>query len=194
MSNCFEAIVIGASSGGLEAFYKIFSKFHEDFSIPIFLVQHIKEGSDNYYVQHINRASSLDVLEAVDKIKINRGKAYVAPPGYHLLVEDKTSLSLSADPRVNFSRPSIDVLFDSAAHVYKDKVIGVLLTGANSDGALGIKKIHDLGGYTIVQNPETALSSEMPRSALAITKVDEVLELDQIASRLNQLDGGNNVK
>jgi two-component system chemotaxis response regulator CheB len=131
---------------------------------------------------------ALPVLEADDKQPIQPGRVYLAPPGYHLLVEREGWLSLSVDELVHFSRPSIDVLFESAADAHGAGVVGVLLSGANDDGARGLKRVRDLGGTTIAQAPATALVTTMPESALALDAASHVLPLDDIGPFLAQLE------
>ena len=131
---------------------------------------------------------ALPVREAEDKEPVEAGTLYVAPPDYHLLVDAGPRLSLSADDPVHYSRPSIDVLFESAADLYRSRLLGILLSGANEDGAAGADAIRRAGGLTIVQNPDTALSSQMPQSALRLFEPTYVLGLDAIAGLLGTLD------
>src|SRR3989339_997434 len=168
----YEAIVIGVSSGGLNAMKIIFSLLPKDFITPIIIVQHISPHSDNQWIKHINDDSNLKFKEADEKEKIEHGKVYIAPPNYHLIIEKNKIFSLSIDERVNFARPSIDVLFESAAEAYKNKLIGVILTGSNNDGTKGMKLINEYGGLTIVQDPTTAESKYMPASVIAAVQVN----------------------
>ena len=184
----YEAIVIGVSSGGLKAMKVMFSILPKDFNTPIIIVQHISSRSDNQWIKLLNDKCNLYLEEADEKEKIRNGKVYIAPPNYHLLIEKDKTFSLTIDERVNFARPSIDVLFESAAEAYKNKLIGVVLTGSNNDGTNGIKRIKELGGLTIVQDPETAESSYMPASAIAAIKPDYILSLEEITDLLIKLD------
>jgi two-component system, chemotaxis family, protein-glutamate methylesterase/glutaminase len=184
----YEAIVIGVSSGGLKAMKVIFSILPKDFSTPIIIVQHISAQSDNQWIRLLNDQSNLLIKEADEKEKIEHGSVYIAPPNYHLIIEMDKTFSLTINERVNFARPSIDVLFESAAEVYKNKLIGVILTGSNNDGTLGLKRIQECGGMTIVQNPETAESSCMPASAIAAIKPDYILPLKEITALLISID------
>ena len=184
----YEAIVIGVSSGGLKAMKVMFSILPKDFNTPIIIVQHISPRSDNQWIKLLNDKCNLYLEEADEKEKIRNGKVYIAPPNYHLLIEKDKTFSLTIDERVNFARPSIDVLFESAAEAYKNKLIGVVLTGSNNDGTNGIKRIKELGGLTIVQDPETAESSYMPASAIAAVKPDYILSLEEITDLLIKLD------
>ena len=131
------------------------------------------------------------VKQADEKEKIVPAMIYIAPPNYHLLVEDDRTFSLSVDELVNFSRPSIDVLFESAADAYGKRLIGIILTGANSDGSNGLKKIKECGGMAIVQDPESSEADTMPRAAIKATKVDYVLPLEEIGTFLRKLGDGN---
>jgi len=176
----YEAIVVGVSSGGLNAMKIMFSLLPKDFSIPIIVVQHTGPRSGNQWIELLNAKSSLLIKEADEKEKIENGKVYIAPANYHLLIERNKTFSLTVDERINFARPSIDVLFESAAEAYKDKLIGVILTGANNDGAKGIKRIKEYGGLAIVQDPQTADSAYMPSSAIATIKPDYILALEDI--------------
>lgn len=180
----YQAIVIGVSSGGINALKSIFSVLPADFSIPIIVVQHVSPRSDNKWIKLLSDKCNLFLKEADEKEKIKKGNVYIAPPNYHLLIEKNKTFSLTIDERVNFARPAIDVLFDSAAEVFKNKLIGVILTGSSSDGTLGLKKIKEYGGLTIAQDPETAESAFMPTSAIADVQVDYILPLDGIADLL----------
>jgi len=184
----YEAIVIGTSSGGMNALKFLFSALPVDFSIPIIIVQHISPRSDNQWIKLLNNNSKLYLKEADEKEKIEHGKVYIAPPNYHLMIERNKTFSLTIDERVNYSRPSIDVLFESAAEAYKNKLIGVILTGSNNDGTKGIKRIKEYGGLTIAQDPETAESAYMPASAIAAIQPDYILALENIIELLIKLD------
>jgi len=180
----YEAIVIGVSSGGMTALKFIFSVLPADFCIPIIIVQHVSSRSDDEWIKLLNNKSNLSIKEADEKEKIESGNVYIAPANYHLLIEDDKTFSLTIDEHVNFARPSIDVLFESAAEAYKNRLIGVVLTGSNSDGAKGVKRIKELGGMVIIQDPETAESSSMPQSAIATVQPDYILSLEEIVQLL----------
>jgi two-component system chemotaxis response regulator CheB len=186
----YKVIVIGSSAGGLRALLTIFQALPEDYPLPIIIVQHLLDGNDTYLAEFLNEKAVITVKEAKDKEAIQQSTVYLSPPGYHLLIEDDHTLSLSMDPRVNFSRPSIDVLFESAAFVYEERCIGIILTGASSDGSLGLNKIHSKGGLTLVQDPETAEFSAMPRAAIKATDVDHILTLEEFGDFLNLIVGG----
>lgn len=176
----YEAIVIGVSSGGLSALKILLPALPADFGLPIIIVQHVGAHSENYWIELLNGMSKLNIKEADEKELIEKGNVYIAPANYHLLVEKDRTLSLSTEQKVNYARPSIDVLFESAAEAYKDKLIGIVLTGSNHDGTKGIKKIKEHGGLAIVQDPDTAESSFMPTSAIAAILPDHILSIEKI--------------
>jgi two-component system, chemotaxis family, protein-glutamate methylesterase/glutaminase len=180
----YKAVVIGASVGGVKALQNVLAPLPADFALPILVVQHRMPAPDDFLVFSLSESCRLTVKEADEKESIKPGHVYVAPANYHLLVERDETLSLSVDARVCYSRPSIDVLFETAAEVYRSGLIGIVLTGANHDGTAGLKKIKEKGGLTIVQDPATAESSYMPRSAIQEAVVDRVLSLAEIASFL----------
>lgn len=179
--------MIGSSAGGLNALKTIFRGLSKRFNIPLIIVQHISPDAENYLIQILHDLRKLKVKEADEKERPVPGVAYLAPPNYHLLLEADRTFTLTIDERVNYARPSIDVLFETAAEAYKDKLIGIILTGANNDGSQGLKKIKDFGGLTIVQDPETAEVESMPRAAIQTAVVDHIIPLDEIAAFLNSL-------
>jgi two-component system chemotaxis response regulator CheB len=183
-----DLIVIGSSWGGLAALETIIEALPADFSTPIAIAQHRAADSGTGALQEmLARRSQHAVCEPGDKDPIERGRIYLAPPDYHLLVE-KDGFALSTEAAVRYSRPSIDVLFDSAADVYAERLVSVVLTGANDDGAHGTMRVRRRGGVTIAQNPETAERYEMPRAAIETGAVQHVLDLDEIASMLASLE------
>jgi two-component system chemotaxis response regulator CheB len=155
-----------------------------DFPMPVIIVAHIMPGSDNGLATLLDMQCPIRIKEADEHDKPEAGTAYLAPANYHLLVERDRSFSLSADPPVCFARPSADVLFESAAEAYGPALIGVILTGAGSDGSRGLIKIKDRGGVVIVQDPSDAEMKDMPMNALRSVKADFVEPLDRIAPRL----------
>jgi two-component system, chemotaxis family, protein-glutamate methylesterase/glutaminase len=183
----FEAVVIGASAGGMQALKTLLSALPASFPLPIAVVQHIEQHSDAYLAEFLDRASAIDVREAEDKQALQTGTAYLAPAGYHLLIEPDRSFSLSIDEKVNYCRPSIDLLFESAADAYGENLVGIVLTGANADGAKGLKAVKKSSGLAVVQNPKTAQSSYMPQAAINIAPVDHILDLEKIAPLLVKL-------
>lgn len=184
----YEAIVIGVSSGGLNVLKILLPALPADFCFPIIIVQHVGAHSESYWIDLLNGMCKLTVKEADEKEIITKGNVYTAPANYHLLVEKDYTLSLSTQEKVNFARPSIDVLFESAAEAYKDKLIGIILTGSNNDGANGLKKIKEYGGLTIVQDPDTAESSYMPASAIAAISPDYILSIEKMINLLIELN------
>lgn len=184
----YKAVVIGASAGGFYALRELIPKLPKKFSMPIFIVQHISPTSDNYMSHFLNKLSKLEVKEADEKENIKSGYVYISPPNYHLLIEEDNTISLSTEEKMNYSRPSIDILFETAAIAYGDSLIGIILTGANNDGAHGLLKIKNRGGYCIVQEPSEAETDAMPIAAIETATPDKVLTLDKIADLLIELD------
>ncbi len=176
-SNRWDFICIGASAGGIVTVQALLLGLGKKFSIPMGIVQHIPEHSDLPLEAIFQPHYKGLVVEATDKTPIQQGHCYFAPSGYHLLVEKDKTFSLSQDEPVNFSRPSIDVFFETAAEAYGRRLCGVLLTGANQDGAAGLRYIQRCGGYTIVQDPEDAEFPQMPLEALKLMRPDKVLTL-----------------
>jgi two-component system, chemotaxis family, protein-glutamate methylesterase/glutaminase len=184
----FEMVVIGASSGGLQALKVLLAELPGNLSFAILIVQHISSRSDGSWVSILNGQCALEIKEADEKETIVPGRVYLAPANYHLLVEEDRSCTLTLDEAVNYARPSIDVLFETAAQSCGAGLIGIVMTGANSDGARGLKAIKDWGGLTIVQDPETAESSAMPRAAIRLAEPDYVLTIDEIRALLIRLN------
>ncbi len=176
----YEAIVIGASSGGMMTLNTILRHLPSDFALSIIIVQHQHPHSDAFTVKFLNDRCSLKVKQADEKEIIMPGVIYIAPPNYHLLVEKDKTFSLSINKHVHFARPAIDVLFETAANVFNKKLVGIILTGANDDGSHGLRKIKESGGLTIVQDPDTAEVDTMPKAAIASTKIDYILPLEKI--------------
>jgi two-component system chemotaxis response regulator CheB len=171
----FRAVVVGGSAGGLSALLAVLEPIPADFPLPILVALHLHKTDGGRFAEHLAGSVSIAVSEALDKEVIEPSHLYVAPADYHLLVERGGSIALSIDPKVNWARPSIDVMFESAARAWADAVIGVILSGANDDGARGMKVIADLGGACIAQDPDTADSPVMPRSAIELARIETVL-------------------
>ncbi len=188
----YRAAVIGVSAGGLEALAVILAQLPASFPIPVLVVQHLQPDSDTFLAEYLDGCSPLGVKMADEKEALRPGWVYLAPPSYHLLVEEDETLSLSVEERVNYARPSIDVLFESAADAYGPALIGIILTGSSRDGSQGLKRIKERGGLTVVQDPATARAEVMPKEALAATRVDHVLALEEIGPVLVKITGGNN--
>jgi two-component system, chemotaxis family, protein-glutamate methylesterase/glutaminase len=183
----YELVAVGASWGGLKAVGDVLAGLGEDFAAAVVVAQHRDEHEyENLLPDLLARRTALRVAEADDKLALEPGCVVLAPAGYHVLVEDG-SVELSCEGRVQFSRPSIDVLFESAADSYGERMVAVVLTGANADGASGLAEVARRGGYTIVQDPETAERPEMPAAALAAVRPDAVLALPEIPARLREL-------
>jgi two-component system chemotaxis response regulator CheB len=179
-----ELIVVGSSWGGLEALGRLLALLPADFEPPIAIAQHrTPDIAGDGLAASLAGASPLPVREVDDKDELRRGTVYVAPADYHLLVE-RTHFELSVDAPVSYSRPSIDVLFESAADAFRDGAVGVLLTGANADGTEGLRRIRDFGGVTLVQDPETAERPEMPESAIRAGVVDRIVPIEGLAAAL----------
>ncbi len=183
----YELIVLGCSMGGMAAMEEIFSVLPADFPVPIVVAQHRYRTSGEALPSFLRRHSRLMIVDALDKQWVRPGNVYLAPADYHLLVDRDGELSLSVDAAVAYSRPSIDVLFESAADAYYAGTVAVILTGANADGARGVKRIKERGGFVVVQDPKTAESPEMPSAAIAATRVDRILPLDRIGPFLVEL-------
>ncbi|AKA24205.1 chemotaxis protein CheB [Pseudomonas chlororaphis] len=183
-----EAIVVGASAGGVEALLKIFTALPEGFGLPILVVLHLPDERRSQLAEVFAQRVALPVQEAGDKQTIERGTLYFAAPGYHLSVEQDRSLSLSQEDRVHHSRPAIDYLFDSAADAYGPGLAAVLLTGANQDGAQGLAQVKRRGGLSIVQDPAEAQVATMPEAALALHQPDYILPLHGISRLLVELE------
>jgi two-component system chemotaxis response regulator CheB len=188
----YELVVIGASWGGLGALERVLGGLPADFRTPIAIAQHRSAdgGPGGGLAGLLASHSPMPVADVDDKQPVAPGRVYLAPPDYHLLVEPD-GFALSVDDAVLYSRPSIDVLFESAADVYRERVIAVVLTGANEDGARGIAAVKRLGGYTIVQNPVEAERAEMPRAAMRAAPPDRVLSLAAIPGALAKLCGAD---
>jgi two-component system chemotaxis response regulator CheB len=175
----YELVVIGASWGGLDALGRVFAELPADFPVPVVVVQHRGADSRGGRLESMLAMGGLPVHEIDDKDPIEPGAAYVAPADYHLIVEPG-SFSLTVDERVQYARPSIDVTFETAADAYGPRLIGVVLTGANEDGAAGLRRVMDRGGVTVVQDPAGAEKPTMPQAAIDAGGAQRVLALEEI--------------
>ncbi len=184
----YEAMVVGVSAGGVEALNLLLPCLPAKLPIPVMVVLHIGRFSIEALISQLNKKSPVEIKEADSGEKILPGHVYFAPPNYHLLVECNKTFSLTVGELVKFSRPSIDILFESAADFYREKLIGIVLTGANSDGAQGMKTINKNGGYTIAQEPKTAVNGEMPGAAIALSTMNRIVPLQEIALFFSSLD------
>lgn len=188
LSNKFKAIVIGGSAGSFQGITKILSNLPANFPLPIIMCLHRLKHVRNGFVEALSIKSVVEVTEPYDKEAIKKGKVYLAPANYHMSIELGNHFSLSTEEMINNSRPAIDITLGSAGYVYKDKLIGILLSGANKDGALGMKKIKDKLGLTIVQDPKECMIDTMPTAALNVTQIDHVMNLEEISAFLSELD------
>lgn len=185
-----KVVVIGGSAGSLEVIINIIQSLPHETGDVFIVILHRKNDKDSVLEDLFSYKTYLRVSEVEDKDMIQPNTIYIAPPDYHLLVENERLFSLDSSEKVHFSRPSIDVTFESVADTFKDRVIGILLSGANADGAAGIAHIKTMGGHTIVQNPETAEVAFMPQQAIHRGAVDDILDADQIPNTLiNLLQG-----
>lgn len=187
-----EAVVVGVSTGGTKALPRFLSALPENFPAAVIVVQHRAPSGDIFYTSYLNNYCFSPVKEAEDKELIEPGVVYVSPADYHLLVEKNRMFSFSCEGPVRYSRPSIDVLFETAASAYRDALVGVVLTGANNDGSHGVQVIKKMGGITLAQDPEEAEASQMPQAAIDTGKIDIVLPLAELSAFLIQLIEGCN--
>jgi two-component system chemotaxis response regulator CheB len=188
LNNSYKAVVIGGSAGSFQGVVKILSQLPKGFPLPIIMCLHRLKHVRNGFVEALSIKSVVQVTEPYDKESIKKGGVYLAPANYHMSVELGNYFALSTEEMVNNSRPSIDITLSTCAFCYKDKLIGILLSGANRDGAAGMKHINERGGLTIVQEPSECMIDTMPRAALTATKIDHVLKVDQIVDFLKELE------
>lgn len=177
----YDAVVVGVSAGGLNALRTILPALPADFPAAVIVCQHLGPQADDFIARFLDEISAIHVKEAEEKEPILPGVVYFAPPNYHLLVEEDRTLSLSCEARVCFARPSIDVLFETAAEAYGRRLAGVILTGANNDGSRGLQLIAESGGLAIVQDPDTAEATQMPSAAIELVPPAHVYPLEAIA-------------
>lgn len=182
-----KAVVCGGSAGSHQALSMLLKALPATCKVPWIVVLHVGESKDDYRLVSLQKVTKLCVKEVEDKQSIEPNCLYLAPHSYHLLVEPDFTLSFSLDEKVCYSRPSIDILFESAAWSYKDQLVGILLSGANNDGAHGLAEIKRHGGTTFVQEPASAQFDFMPKAAIAKTQVDYILAPDKIAQKLQLL-------
>lgn len=185
----YDLVVVGTSWGGLAALRTLVSGLPGGFMMAVTLVQHRHKDSDHLLRTLLQERSALEVCEVEDKMPLQRGRIYVAPPDYHTLVEPG-HFSLSTDAPVRYSRPSIDVTFGSAADSYAHRTVGIVLTGANADGAEGLRRISERGGLALVQDPATAESRSMPAAAVKAVPRARVMQLEELASYVGGLPAG----
>jgi two-component system chemotaxis response regulator CheB len=186
-SGRFEVVVMGVSAGGVDLLMQFLPALPADFPVPIVVCLHSATGMTVDLVALLAGRTAIKVREALDKDLLQPGHVYLAPGGYHLLLERDRSISLSLDAPVRFARPSVDVLFDSAAHAFREKVLAVILTGANNDGAAGVRRIREAGGTVMVQEPGTAQVPDMPLAAIAAVPPDHRFTPDALPALLVKL-------
>jgi len=180
----FEAAVIGCSAGGLHALRVVLGALPAELAMSVIIVAHTAADGDHLLPALLAKICKLPVSEAREREPILPGQVYIAPPNYHLLIEPERNFGLSVDGKVCFVRPSIDVLFCSAADVFRENLMAIILTGANSDGAQGLKAVKEAGGYTLAQEPHGAYADTMPKAAIATGAVDRVLPLAGLAQEI----------
>lgn len=185
-----DALVLGGSAGGVEGLSAVLPALQPNCGIAVFVVIHVRRDRPSLLVDIFQPKCRLRVTEAQDKEPVEPGTIYFAPPDYHLLIDEGPQLALAADELVHFSRPSIDVLFESAADAYGSRLIGIVLSGANDDGASGLKAVQAAGGLTLVQRPETAIAATMPRAALAQAPGSTARTIAQISELLRGVVAG----
>jgi two-component system chemotaxis response regulator CheB len=186
MKNLQRIVVVGASYGGLTALQTLLPALPKNFAAPLIIAQHRSREGGSGLCAFLQKHSKMPISEPEDKESVLPERAYLAPSDYHLLL-DRDGFALSTGAPVSHARPSINVLFESAADVYREKVVGVILTGTNTDGARGLAKIKACGGIAVVEEPATAHARAMPEAAIAATNVDRILQLKEIAPFLIEL-------
>lgn len=185
--NKFRMIVIGGSAGSLQVILRLLPELRVSLPVTIVIILHRKPSSDETLVELLSSRSMMPVAEVDEKDPILPGHIYIAPADYHLLIEADQTFSLDVSEKVNYSRPSIDITFESAAEVYGPALLGILLSGANADGQLGMEHIKEMGGTCVVQHPDTAEVSYMPMQAIGHVEIDKVLHAEEMAVFINNL-------
>ena len=183
----YKAVIIGGSAGSFQVITRILHSLSPNFPRPVLLCLHRLKHVRSGFVEALSIKSGIPIIEPFDKEQIKPGKAYLAPANYHMYIELGNKIALSTEEPVNHSRPSIDLSFVTAAQVYREKLIGIILSGANRDGAYGLKKIKDLGGLAIVQDPEECQVKTMTEASLKMTKVDFVYNTNDIIKFLQNI-------
>lgn len=183
----YKAVIIGGSAGSFQVVTKILSSLPKNFPMPVLLCLHRLKHVRSGFMEALMLKSNIPVEEPYDKDQLKPGRAYLAPANYHMYIELANRIALSTEEPVNHSRPSIDLSFITAANAYRQKLIGIILSGANKDGAFGLKKISENGGVAIVQDPNECEVRTMTQTALQLTKTDYVYSTDQIIKFLQKL-------
>ncbi|GGI26733.1 chemotaxis protein CheB [Pedobacter mendelii] len=181
------ALVIGGSAGSLDVLLEIFPALDKEINFPIIIVTHRKPGNDSLLTDLLQNRTQLKVKEVEEKEKILPGTVYIAPADYHLLLEHNKTFSLDYSEKVNYSRPSIDVTFQSAAEIFASELICILLSGSNNDGVEGLKAVNNFGGLVVIQNPNTAIMPYMPQQAVINIKKNVILDAFYMADFINKL-------
>ncbi|MDQ6531360.1 chemotaxis protein CheB [Flavobacterium sp. LHD-85] len=187
IANC-KVVIIGGSAGSLQALLQILPFIDKAISFAIVIVVHRKNSDEQTLEDLIALKSKIEVKEVEDKVKLKPGFIYIAPSNYHLLFEKNETLSLDTSEKINYSRPSIDVSFESAAEVYSEHLVGILLSGSNSDGTVGLRAIQSAGGISVVQNPLSADMPFMPNNAILHTTPDFVLSTEEILEFIKEIN------
>lgn len=183
-----EALIIGGSAGSLDVLLEIFPDLRSNITFPIILVIHRKANNESLLSDLLRHRTSLPVSEAEEKEILQPGQVYLAPSDYHLLIEQNRSISLDYSEKINYSRPAIDVTFQSAADIFGDKLVCILLSGSNADGVEGLKSVNNLGGTVVIQNPDTAIMPYMPQQAALNVKPHVLLHSFEMAAYINKLN------
>ncbi len=183
-----QAIVIGVSAGGMQALTEIFSRLSPDFQIPIIVIQHLHPHQGSFHIEYFMEIAPIPVQEIREKERLQNATIYFAPPNYHVLIEKDKTFALTVDEKVNYARPSIDVFFNSISEVFNKNLTGIILTGANRDGATGLAKIRQRGGKTIIQSLDNAQFMAMPTFALDAVPDSKIMTLTEIADFLIYLN------
>lgn len=183
-----KVVVIGGSAGSFPIMGNIFAQLPSPFKYPIIVAPHRLKHVRHGFIEALNLKSTLEVVEPLDKEKLVAGKIYIAPANYHMSIEPGNLVSLTTEDMVLSSRPSIDITLSSTGENYQEGTLGILLTGANKDGAYGMKRINDFGGTTIVQDPTTCMVDTMPKAAMAITEIDYVMDIESVIKVLKAIN------
>lgn len=183
----YEAVVIGTSAGGIDALKAVLTRMKKPSRVPIVIVQHLSPKFESHLPAILTEHTGHFVVEVNEKESLKPGIVYVAPPNYHVLIEKDLTFTLTVDKRVSYARPSIDLLFDTASDTFADKLIGVILTGANHDGAEGFKLLIENGGYGIVQDPQMAYATEMPLAASRYAEKNNIKDINKIGTLIDRL-------
>jgi two-component system chemotaxis response regulator CheB len=188
LHNRYKAVVIGGSAGSFQGIVRILSQLPEDFPLPVIMCLHRLKDIRHGFTEALSLKSIKQIVEPCDKEPIKKGRVYVAPSNYHMSVELGHYFALSTEEMINNSRPAIDITFSTAAYVYREKLVGILLSGANRDGSMGMKAVSEKGGLTIVQDPVECMIDTMTSGALKATTIDHVLKVDDLVNFFEELN------